>query len=178
MVPVPYLIVVDAWADTVEGHLSIKDGQHARQALHPWKEIATKLRAAVLLVTHTNRATGASIRERYALTSELRKKARMALFAQQDEDGNLVVGPDKSNLVGKVPAAIFTIEAEQVFKPTESSDGKVPMLVFVKTADFTAAELLIASSGPPPQRLAPRASLRSRWPRDLRTANRTIAPRL
>jgi hypothetical protein len=146
-VPSPYLIVVDAWADTVEGHLSVKDGQHARQALHPWKEVATKLRAAVVLLTHTNRATGTSIRERYALTSELRKKARMALFAQQDESGNLVVGPDKSNLVGKVPAAIFTVEVEQVFEPTESSDGKVPRLVFVKTADYTAAELLAESAG-------------------------------
>ena len=146
-VPTPYFIVVDAWADTVEGHLSIKDGQQARQALHPWKEAATKLRAAVMLLTHTNRDGGTSIRARYALTSELRKKARMALYAQQDEGGRLVVGPDKSNLVGKVPATIFTIEAHQVFEPTESSDGMVPRLVFVETADFTAAELLAESAG-------------------------------
>ncbi len=148
--PVPYLIVVDAWADTLEGHLSIRDPQQARQALHPWKELATKLRSAVLLLTHTNRATGGSIRERYAMTSELRKKARMALFAQQDDDGNLVVGPDKSNLVGKVPASVFNVQAVEVFKPTESSDGTVPRLVFVKNADFTAAELLTSMSAPPP----------------------------
>lgn len=148
--PVPYLIVLDAWADTVEGNLSIRDAQQARIALHPWREVANKLRSAVLLLTHTNRATGGSIRERYAMTSELRKKARMALFAQQDEDGNLVVGPDKSNLVGKVPASVFTIEAVEVFKPTESSDGTVPRLVFVKNADFTAAELLTTMSAPPP----------------------------
>lgn len=146
-VPTPYFIVVDAWADTVEGHLSIKDGQQARQALHPWKEAATKLRAAVMLLTHTNRDGGTSIRARYALTSELRKKARMALYAQQDDIGNLVVGPDKSNLVGKVPATIFTVEAKQVFEQTESSDGTVPKLVFVRTADFTAAELLAESAG-------------------------------
>lgn len=148
-VPPPYLIVLDAWADTVEGHLSIKDGQQARQALHPWKEIATKLRAAVLLLTHTNRGNGDNIRERYALTSELRKKARMALFAQRDEDGNLVVGPDKSNLVGKVPASVFTIEAVEVFEPTESSDGTVPRLKFLRVSRSTAAELLIEISGPP-----------------------------
>ncbi len=148
--PVPYLIVLDAWADTVEGHLSVKDPQQARQALHPWKELATKLRAAVLLLTHTNRATGGSIRERYAMTSELRKKARMALFAQQDEEGRLVVGPDKSNLVGKVAASVFTVEAVQVFDATDSSDGTVPRLLFVQGADFTAAELLTSLSGPPP----------------------------
>ncbi len=148
--PVPYLIVLDAWADTVEGHLSVRDPQQARQALHPWKEVATRLRAAVLLLTHTNRATGGTIRERYAMTSELRKKARMTLFAQQDDDGNLVVGPDKSNLVGKVAASVFGIEAVQVFDATDSSDGTVPRLVFLKGADFTAAELLTTLSAPPP----------------------------
>jgi len=146
-VPRPYLVVLDAWADTVEGHLSVKDGQQARQALHPWKEVATRLRAAVLLLTHTNRDGGTSIRARYALTSELRKKARMALFAQQDDNGRLVVGPDKSNLVGKVPAAVFSIEAVEVFTPTDSSDGTVPRLVFVETADYTAADLLAENAG-------------------------------
>src|SRR5690625_4726997 len=48
------LIVLDAFLDTVYSGLSMKDPQQARQALHPWKEVAAKKSAAVLLLTHTN----------------------------------------------------------------------------------------------------------------------------
>jgi len=47
------LIVVDAWLDTVSAGFSVRDPQQARQALHPWKEIASATDAAVLLLTHT-----------------------------------------------------------------------------------------------------------------------------
>jgi hypothetical protein len=51
----PALVVVDAWLDTVPPKLSVRDPQQARQALHPWKEYATTIGAAVLLLTNRNR---------------------------------------------------------------------------------------------------------------------------
>lgn len=136
----PDLVVVDAFADTVDGRLSLKDPQQARLALHPWKEAATRTGAAVMLLTHTNRMDSKSARDKYGLTAELRKKARMTLYAQQDEDGFLVVGPEKSNIVGPVPASKFTILAEQVFAATDDSDGTVPVLVWVADSDKTARQ--------------------------------------
>jgi len=53
--PKPDLVVVDAWLDTVPTDLRVRDTQQARQALHPWKEAATILDAAMLLLCHTNR---------------------------------------------------------------------------------------------------------------------------
>ena len=145
--PPPYLVVVDTWADALDAGLTVKDAQHARQALHPWSETADKLGAAVILVTHTNRGTGTSIRERYAMTSELRKKARMSLFAQQDEDGNLVVGPDKSNLSGKINASVFAVDQVQMFAETDDGDGTVGKVVYIGDAGRTAAELLADLAG-------------------------------
>ncbi len=58
----PSLVVVDAWIDTVEGGLPVKDPQKARQAVGPWKDYAAKTGAAVLLVTHTNRQESQDIR--------------------------------------------------------------------------------------------------------------------
>jgi hypothetical protein len=68
--PAPTLVIVDAWLDTVPAVLSVRDPQHARQALHPWKEVATATDAAVLLLTHTNRVASASARDRYGITAE------------------------------------------------------------------------------------------------------------
>ncbi|WP_459979897.1 AAA family ATPase, partial [Mycobacterium avium] len=92
--PAPALVAVDAWLDTVPSQLSVRDPQQARQALHPWKEVATTTGAAVLLLCHTNRVATANARDKYGATGELRKKARMTLFAQTDDDGHLVVGPE------------------------------------------------------------------------------------
>jgi AAA domain/Toprim domain len=138
--PLPVLIVVDAWLDTVSAGLSVRDPQQARQALHPWKELATRSDAAVLLLTHTNRVASANARDRYGATGELRKKASMTLFAQADEDGRLLVGPEKSNLVGPVNATTFTIEPVQHFDASEESDGTVPRLIYAGESDRTARD--------------------------------------
>lgn len=138
--PKPDLIVVDAWLDTVSAGLNVKDPQHARQALHPWKEAAVHLDAAALLLTHTNRVASGNARDKYGITSELRKKARMTLFAQLDDEDHLVVGPEKSNIVGAIPASKFTIDAIEHFAPTEEHDGTVPRLRYVGDSDRTARE--------------------------------------
>lgn len=140
--PAPALVIVDAFLDTVTAGLTMKDPQQARQALHPWKEAATVTGAAVMLLTHTNRVDSKNARDRYGITGELRKKARMTLYAQQDEDGNLVVGPEKSNIVGKVAASKFTIRPEQFFPASVDHDGTVPKLVYLGESDLTAAEHL------------------------------------
>jgi AAA domain len=142
----PALIVVDAWLDTVPAALSVRDPQHARQALHPWREAATLTDAAVLLLCHTNRVVSANARDRYGATGELRKKARMTLFAQTSEDNRLVVGPEKMNTAAPIPASTFTIAAVPHFRPTDDSDGTVPLLVYAGDSDRTAREHLAANT--------------------------------
>lgn len=141
----PTLIVVDAWLDTVPAGLKVSDPQGARQALHPWKELATTTGAATMLLTHTNRVATANARDRYGATSELRKKARMTLYAQADDEGRLVVGPEKANSTKPAAAGMFTIDSIQHFEPTEDDDGTVGRLRYVGASDQTARELLTAN---------------------------------
>jgi hypothetical protein len=140
--PAPALVVVDAWLDTVPAALSVRDPQQARQTLHPWKELGTVTDAAVLLLCHTNRVASANARDRYGATIELRKKARLTLFAQTDEDGNLTVGPEKANTAATVAASKFTITAIQHFPPTDDHDGTVPLLTYLGESTQTAREQL------------------------------------
>lgn len=112
----PAFLVVDAWLDTVDGGLQVKDGQQARAALAPWKKFATHFGTAVMLLTHTNRLTGASTRDRMGSTAVLRQKARMVLFADRPDDDleHIYVGPDKANNTGILNALMFTKRVEQV----------------------------------------------------------------
>ncbi|MGY4101611.1 AAA family ATPase [Nocardia sp. R16R-3T] len=136
------LIVVDAWADTLPASISVKDPQHARRALHPWKELATRTGVSVLLTGHTNREKGGNVRNAYGLSGEIRKKARMTILAQPDpdEDGVLVIGPEKTNLTAPVPASRFRIESVRVFDATDTSDGTVPRLVWIGDAEQSARD--------------------------------------
>lgn len=151
--PAPTLVVVDAWLDTVPAAMSVKDPQQARQALHPWKEVATTTGAAVWLLTHTNRVASGNARDKYGITGELRKKARMTLFAQTDDDGSLVVGPEKANTAATIPASKFAIEAVRHFDPTDEHDGTVPRLRYAGESTLTArqqlAETYAAEHGDP-----------------------------
>jgi hypothetical protein len=147
-VPKPVLVVVDAWLDTVPGVYNVKDPHGARLALHPWKELAVVTDSAVLLLTHTNRVGSASVRDRYGITGELRKKARCTLYAQCDEEGRLLVGPEKMNNGATVPASMFTIMPIRHFPPTEADDGTVPLLAYVGDSDRTAGQHVAASADP------------------------------
>ena len=144
----PALVVVDAWADTLPASLSVKDPQQARRALHPWKDYATRTGAAVLLSGHTNRVSTSNARDAYGLTGELRKKARMTLLAQPDadEEGVMLIGPEKSNVVGNVPASRFKTEAVQVFPATDDSDGTVPRLKWIGDSEQSAREYFADSA--------------------------------
>jgi len=141
--PAPALVVVDAWLDTVDGGLSVRDPQQARRALHPWRELATATDAAVLLLTHTNRVASGNARDKYGATGELRKKARMTLFAQQDDDGNLLIGPEKAKTARPVPAAMFAIESVQHFDATEDDDGIIARLAYLGDSELTARDHII-----------------------------------
>lgn len=143
----PALVVVDAWLDTVPSGLQVRDPQQARQALHPWREYAASTRAAVLLLTHTNRVATANPRDKYGITSELRKKARSTLFAQADPDNAdcVLIGPEKSNIAGQTSADRFRITAVRHFEPTDSSDGMVPRLSYVESAGLSSRELISAA---------------------------------
>ncbi|SCX15184.1 AAA family ATPase [Mycolicibacterium fluoranthenivorans] len=140
--PTPALVVVDAWLDTVPAKFDVRNPQAARQALHPWREAAVTTDAAVLLLTHTNRVATANARDRYGATGELRKKARMTLFAQRDDDDNLVIGPDKANTAATAKASVFTIRPVQHFDATDDFDGMVPRLTYAGESDQTAQERL------------------------------------
>ncbi|WP_343709724.1 bifunctional DNA primase/polymerase [Mycobacterium sp.] len=138
--PAPALVVVDAWLDTVPTRLRVRDPQDARVALHGWKEAAAATDAAVLLLIHTNRVGSASTRDKYGATYALRQKARTSLYAQNDDDGHLLVGPDKMNNGRAAPASMFGIESVQHFDPTDDDDGTVPLLAYVGDSDRTASE--------------------------------------
>src|SRR6476469_948339 len=140
--PTPDIVVVDCWLDTVPSNLRVSDAQNARQALHPWKEVATRTDATVLLLGHTNRVQSPNARDRYGATSALRQKARMTLFAQQDQEGHLVVGPEKANGAPIKPASTFSISGVPFFQPNPENDGTVPLLTYVSESDKTSREHL------------------------------------
>lgn len=136
----PALIIADPWLDTVPGNFSVKDGQQAKAALRPWRDMAIQHNAAVLLVCHTNRQSTANARDKYGATAELRKTARMSLFAQlDDETGLLTIGPEKSNIV---PRGVNAAQFQIVSHSREGFDDGIPVLNYVGTADYTSAELL------------------------------------
>ena len=143
--PVPALVIVDAWLDTVPGSLNVQTPQDARKALHPWKDVAVHTDAAVVLMTHTNRAKGTA-RDKYGITGELRKKARMALYAQRDEQGRLQVGPEKANGTAIVASTMFTIEDVQVRPGTDDDDGTVAQVKYIGDSDHKASELADSST--------------------------------
>lgn len=140
----PAMVIVDAWLDTVPSGLQVRDPQQARQALHPWTEFAATTRASVMLLTHTNRAPTANARDKYGITSELRKKARSTLFAQADPDDPacVLIGPEKSNIAGQVEASRFRIVSVPHFPPTDDSDGTVPKLEYVEPVGKTSRDLI------------------------------------
>ncbi|MDX1883052.1 AAA family ATPase [Mycolicibacterium sp. 120270] len=138
--PRPVLIVVDCWLDTVAASMSVRDPQQARQALHPWKEVASTTEAAVLLLGHTNRISSGNARDKYGATGALRQKARMTLFAQHDDDGHLIVGPEKANGTAPVAASRFTVTSQQYFERTDDHDGTVPLLRYVGDSVLTARQ--------------------------------------
>lgn len=142
--PVPALVVVDAWIDTVSTKLMVRDTQQSRAALNPWRDAAGKTGAAIILITHTNRLTTGNIRDKYGLTATLRQKARMTLFALADpQDGSLIIGPDKSNSApGGVKASRFNVVGEQFFVPTDDHDGTVPTLEYVGCTGRTVKQHL------------------------------------
>lgn len=165
------LVVVDAFLDTVAANISMKDPQQARLALHPWTEAATDTGSAILLLTHTNRIDSKNARDRYGITGELRKKARMTLYAQEDEAGQLVIGPEKSNITMKVPASIFRIDAVRMFEPTDEHDGTVPLLKFVGESDKTAGQHLEANFAAAHDDITENGSEAEAWLADYLTLN-------
>ncbi|TSE00572.1 AAA family ATPase [Skermania sp. ID1734] len=136
------LVAVDAWSDTLPSTLSVRDPQQARQALHPWKDLASSTGVAVLLCGHLNRDASGNVRNAYGMSGEIRKKVRFTLLAQPDPDDEsaLLIGPEKTNLAGKIAASKFKIGTVQRFTPTAESDGTVPVLEWVGDAATTARQ--------------------------------------
>ncbi len=145
----PALVVVDAWLDTVPAGAAVRDTQSARVALAPWKEIAGKLQAAVLLVTHTNRLGTGNTRDLMGSTVALRQKARMVLFAAREpgdgESGgphHVWIGPEKANTTGMRNAIRFAISIEQERPWTPDDPGTVATLIDPEDVGRTIADLV------------------------------------
>lgn len=145
MDPKPVLVVVDCWLDTVPHGKKISDPQQAREVLHPWKEMATRTDAAVMLLGHTNRISSANPRDKYGGTYALRQKCRLTLFAQEGQDGELLIGPEKANGAAILRASIFRVDTVQFFDSTPEHDGKVPHLRYEGESDKTARQHLEAN---------------------------------
>ncbi|OSC30695.1 hypothetical protein B8W69_06570 [Mycobacterium vulneris] len=135
--PAPVLVVIDPWLDTVSPDLKVRNTQDARLALHPFKEIATKTKAAILLVTHTNRLDSSNPRDLYGVSATLRQKARMSLFCIENDEGNLVVGPEKANMTQLVNATILTKQSVWHFQDRFEDEGSVPRLQYIGQSDKT-----------------------------------------
>jgi 5S rRNA maturation endonuclease (ribonuclease M5) len=144
----PALVVVDAWLDTVADGIRVSDTQQGRQALAPWKDVATRLETVVLLVTHTNRLDTANTRDLLGSTVALRQKARMVLFAaRHPDDGqegahHVWVGPDKSNTTGPANAIRFELKVQQARPETDDDPGTVATLVSPFDTGSTIRSLL------------------------------------
>jgi AAA domain-containing protein len=144
--PRPDLVVVDCWLDTVPAALNVRDAQQARLALHPWNDIATETDAAIWLLGHSNRLSTGSVRDRYGATYVLRQKARMTIWAMQDEDGTLLAGPEKANGAVTTVASRFTIKPILCFEPTDEDDGTVALLEYDRFSDTTIREHVEAAA--------------------------------
>lgn len=140
----PALVVLDAWLDTVDSGLQVKDGQQARIALNPWKRFADTFRTSVMLLTHTNRLPTANTRDLMGSSAVLRQKARMVLFAARPDDGHahLYVGPDKANTTGLRDAVRFTVQAVQARPATDDDPGTTARLVEATDTGQTIRELV------------------------------------
>ena len=103
------LVIIDPWMSVVPGQLQIKDTQQARQALDPVVKLARQTGATFILVTHTNRTSTGSSRDKYGGTVALRQAGRVCLMALQDpdDDSMMYVGVEKANIVGKAPAVKY-----------------------------------------------------------------------
>jgi hypothetical protein len=62
------------------------------------------------------------------------------LFAQQDDEGRLLVGPEKANSAAPVAASMFSIEAVRHFEASDDYDGTVPRLRHEGDSLLTARE--------------------------------------
>ena len=136
------LIVVAPWQHTKPGGGQLKDPVLARRIIDPWKRIAQTYNVAVLLVNHANRNNSANPRDKHGGTIVLRQAARLSLYAVRDEDGSLLIGPDKSNNGPLLPASRFVIESERWHEPTEDDDGMRPKARLVAQENQTISEKL------------------------------------
>ena len=66
----------------------------------------------------------------------------MTLFAQLDQEGHLVVGPEKANGAPIKPASKFSITGVPFFPPNPENDGTVPLLTHLGESDKTSREHL------------------------------------
>lgn len=142
----PALIVVDTFIDTLGAGANFSTSGGAIKALVPMRNLSVKTGAAVLLVTHTNRNKTKNARDKYGSSSEIRKKARMTLFAQRDDEGFLAVGPEKSNLTrSDIKAATFGIKSTELEEFGEDEHGEVvtaPALFYAGESQYTAGQLI------------------------------------
>ena len=131
------LLIVDPLMAYLGGEVNTHRDQDIRLALTPLAKLAERAGAAVLVVRHLNKGSGASPLYRGGGSIGIIGAARSALLVAKDPDapesGRCVLAPLKGNLARPAPALIYRVE---------ESAGGVPRVVWEGESTHTAAALL------------------------------------
>ena len=122
------LIIVDTFLNTCSENLDTNNGQKVIGVLSKWQKLARSTGASVLCLHHTNRSVSSNPRDLWAGSNQIRKRARMALMAKDNEDDTFTLGVDKANGVKEHRAVIFrktttpvTVHYEEEDVPSEEN---------------------------------------------------------
>ncbi len=111
------LVVIDGLADAATEHSGkLPKPNEWRPIINRWKRYARTRNAAVLALGHTNRDTLNGTRGAVGLSGQIRQTIRHNLLAQQDEDGRLAIGVEKSNL-GRTDGPVELFEVTEAETP-------------------------------------------------------------
>jgi len=147
----PLLLVVDPLGAHMSARVNSWNETELRRALGPLQTLAAESRAAVLVVAHLNKATGASAHYRVAGSIGLVAAARSVLFFTRDPadpDGPTRLLAHSGNLAS-LPTLRYRLEG----LPIHVDDGGEPIgtvrLDFVEEApEFSFADLGSRAGGP------------------------------
>jgi hypothetical protein len=113
------LVVIDPLMAFLAGEVNAHRDQDVRRALHPLKLMAEATGAAVLVVRHLNKMTGASALYRGGGSIGIVGAARAGLLVAPDPDDETetrrVLAVTKSNLAAKPPSLAYRIVGDDLY---------------------------------------------------------------
>jgi hypothetical protein len=152
------LVVIDPLMAFLAGEVNAHRDQDVRRALHPLKLMAEATGAAVLVVRHLNKMTGASALYRGGGSIGIVGAARAGLLVAPDPDDETetrrVLAVTKSNLAAKPPSLAYRIVGDDLYDTAK--------VAWEGASEHTAEGLL----GRPVEREAPAQDRAEAWLRD------------